>query len=75
MDDSVIVSLLNNDSPSYDPTVDEFAELFKRSLLDSKVGKTKEMITDFQPSQQLHLCTFMARLLRQFKSTKTWNSY
>ncbi len=50
---SVIVSLLSNDSPSSKPIVDEFAEWCKRSLLDVNVGKTKEMIIDFQQSATL----------------------
>ncbi len=41
VNDSVIVSLLNNDSPSYGPIVDEFSDLRKCSFLDINAIKNQ----------------------------------
>ena len=48
MDDSVIMSLLNDDDIDHGPVVDDFSDWCKQSFLDINMSKTKEMITDFR---------------------------
>ncbi len=47
-DDSVIVSLLNDQDTDHGPVVRDFIDWCERSSLNINVSKTKEMITDFR---------------------------
>lgn len=47
-DDSVIVSLLNNEDPDHGPVLADFTDWCNLSFLDINALKTKEMIVDFR---------------------------
>ena len=60
VDDSVIVSFLNNDDPDHGPVVSDFTDWCKASFLAINVSQTKEMILE----QHKYLGTIIDNKLR-----------
>ncbi len=53
-DDSVIVSLLQENETSHGPVVEDFVHWCEQSYLQTNIAKTKDMVIDFRRNTHLH---------------------
>ncbi len=70
-DDSVIVSLLQNNETSHGPIIEGFVKWCKESYLQFNISKTKDMITDFRKHAHNHDVTVMKGQSYEYLGTIT----